>query len=251
MITAIVIDDVKKASELLIRYLNKYCPDVTVVAEADSVATGVQQIKTFLPDVVFLDIMMADGTGFNLLEQLKEIRFKTIFVTAYSDFAIKAFKFSAVDYLLKPLNIEELQAAVRKLTMESHLPSSREVIEVLLDNISNQENKGGNIVLSSRENSQIVQFNTIVRCEAQDNHTLFYLVSGETVLVKKTLKEYDELLTAYGFLRVHKSHLVNSIYITNYIKAPNSYLITMDRAQIPVSIRKKKEVQDILQKMKP
>ncbi len=251
MIKAVVIDDVKNARELLCRYLTNYCPEIQVVAEAGSVASGIETINRYSPDVVFLDILMADGTGFNLLEKLGKISFQTIFVTAYSDFAIKAFKFSAVDYLLKPINIDELKEAVKKVVASPALHSSKEMIDVLLDNISNHKNTSGNIVLSSQENSQIVQIDSIVRCEARDNYTLFHILGGEVILVTKTLKEYDELLTEYGFLRVHKSHLVNSNYILKYVKNDKAYIVTVDNSQVPVSLRKKKEVQDMLQKIKP
>jgi two-component system LytT family response regulator len=251
MIRALVIDDVKNARELLIRYLSNYCPEIEVVAEAGGVTSGLEAISKYSPDVVFLDILMADGTGFNLLEKLGKITFKTIFVTAYSDFAIKAFKFSAVDYLLKPIDIEELKTAVKKIGLSPALHSSKEMIDVLLDNISNHKNTSGNIVLSSQENSRIVRIDEIVRCEARDNYTLFNLLGGEVILVTKTLKEYDELLSEYGFVRVHKSHLINSSYIQKYIKSDKSYLVTIDNSQVPVSLRKKKEVQDMLQKIRP
>ncbi|MBI2270101.1 MAG: response regulator transcription factor [Bacteroidetes bacterium] len=249
MIKALIIDDEENLRVILARYLKEHCPEISVVGEANSVASGVNAINKYVPDIIFLDVMMPDGTGFNLLEHFVSIYFKIIFITAHNDFAIKAFKFSAVDYLLKPLNIDELKIAVKKITDQPALDSSKKIIEVLLDNIANQKSVSKKIVLSSQESDRIVPIDNILRCEAKESYTLFYLISKEIILITKTLKEYDGLLGEYGFIRVHKSHLINSKYIKKYVKNEAPYIIMEDNAQIPVSRRKKDELRNQLKKI--
>lgn len=230
---AIIIDDVLNARISLRSDIADYCPEVDVIGEAEGVVSGARLIKELKPDIVFLDIQMKDGTGFDLLEILPEVNFALIFTTSSDTYAIQAFRFSAVDYLLKPVDPEQLMQAVNKA--ES---AGRSKLEVL------QSNLGGSkrLALNSQEKIKVVDLDDVVRCESTGSYTLFFMKDKEQVLVTRTLKEYDSMLSDVGFLRVHQSHLINMAYISEFIKTDGGHLVLKDRTEIPVSSRKRSAV---------
>lgn len=231
MTRAIIIDDIENARISLKADLLDYCPDVEVVGEAEGVVSGVKAIKELNPDVVFLDIQMNDGTGFDLLEILPEVNFKLIFTTASNEFAIKAFKFSAVDYLMKPIDPIELREAVSKASFDFNFG-----VETLKHNLNNGIER---IALNSQDKIIVIKVLDIVRLESSGSYTLFYTKQGEQILVTKTLKEYDALLSDQGFIRVHQSHLINLDAVKEFVKNDGGYIKMLDGSDIPVSSRKK------------
>jgi two-component system, LytTR family, response regulator len=246
MIKAIIIDDEKKSRETLFFLLERYCPNVNVVAQADGYVSGMAAIKEVTPDVLFLDIQMPDGNGFKLLEDIGNINFDVIFTTAFDQYAIKAIKYSALDYLLKPIAPDDLKAAVEKMEKKKTGDDARTNINFLLENIKNKNTDFKKIVLSTSEGMYVVEIKNIIRCESDDCYTYFFMEDGKKVIVSKTLKEIEELLGEYNFLRPHRSHLINTIHIKNYIKTDGGTVIMSDGCHVPVSRRKKDIILDII-----
>ncbi len=239
---AIVVDDIEKFRGNLIQDLNDYCPNVEVVGTADGVVSAAKEIKTLKPDVVFLDIQINQGTAFDLLEILGEVDFKIIFTTASDEFAIKAFKLSAIDYLLKPIDIDELKAAVSKLKVDNV-----DDYELLQSNIKEEDKSNKRLALHSQDKIEIVEIGNIIRCESNMNYTQFFFKDGSKMLVTKTLKEFDKMLSGFGFYRVHQSHLINIDHLKEYIKIDGGYLKMLDGSSVPISTRKKSAVLKLLQ----
>jgi len=236
MIRTIIIEDEPNNREMLLRLLHENCPNVSVVADAESVRTGVDVILRFHPDLVLLDIKMEDGDAFDLLEQLENIDFKIIFITAFEEYALKAFKFSAVDYLLKPVNAEELIKAIDKVD-DQILKDLKLQLSALSNNLKSHESN--TIVLKTAENIHLVNVHEIIRCEADRSYTLFFLTNSKKIIISRPLKEVDELLKHQGFFRVHQSHLVNLSFIERFKKSEGGYVILKDSSQIPVAQRKR------------
>ncbi|HEY6160495.1 MAG TPA: LytTR family DNA-binding domain-containing protein [Bacteroidia bacterium] len=247
MYKAVIIDDLEQARQTLRKDLAAYCKEVEVIGEAGGVVEGAKLLRKLKPDVLFLDIQMPDGSGFDLLELLDEIKFKIIFITASDAYAIKAFRFSAVDYLLKPIDPDELKASVEKLG--ELRPAGKENVELLLNNIREKGKKHNRLALHTQDKIHIVNISDIVRCEANVNYTEFYFNGGKKLLVTKTLKDFDEMLSDNGFFRVHQSHLVNTHYIKEFIKGDGGYLIMTDGSNVPVSSRKRAEVVKMLEEL--
>ena len=199
------------------------------------------------PDILFLDIEMPDGDGFDLLDLVKTQSFKTIFTTASDAHALKAFKFSAIDYLLKPIDPEELHKAVLKARGTQDDPQS---MKVLHENISRSMNTMERMVLNTQDKLHVVRVADIIRCESDVNYTHIYLAGGEKVLVTKTLKEYDDLLSEHGFIRAHQSHLVNTLFIKEFVKADGGHLNLTTGGYVPVSTRKKPYVLQALEQLR-
>lgn len=239
MIRAVLIDDIKNSRVTLADDLKTYCPEVLLVGEADSVKTGVELIKASKPDIVFLDIELQDGTGFDILDSFDKIEFKIIFITGLDSYGIKAIKFSALDYLLKPVDTDDLVKAIHKYK-ESEIPYDLKAkVDYLLENIHGNKPKFKRLALSSAAKVNMVNIDDIIRCEAQSNYTLFHLSEGKQILVTKTLKEYENLLEEYSFMRVHHAHLINLNYLKEYIKTDGGYAIMKDNSNVPVSVRKR------------
>lgn len=233
----LIIDDENKARETIRDMLNIYCPEVEIIGEAESVLSGINSIKKLKPDLVFLDIKMPDGTGFDLLNRLDSKPFALIFLTAFDEYAVKAFRFSAVDYLLKPLDPDELMTAIERVVESKE--SENKSIDALLDNLKNIKNDNKKLVLKTAESIFLVNVSDIIRCESTGNYTQFFIVNQKPVLVSKTLKEYDDILTDYSFFRVHQSHLVNLNHIVRLDKADGGTLVLSYDHSVPVSTRKK------------
>ncbi|MEN8223933.1 MAG: LytTR family DNA-binding domain-containing protein [Bacteroidota bacterium] len=246
MIRGIIVEDEKHSRETLRGMLDRYCKNVTIVAEADSYRDGMKMIREHKPDVIFLDIQMPDGSGFRLLEELEEINFEIIFTTAFDQFAIKAIKYSALDYLLKPIDPEELVNALKKVESKIHQLGVNENIQVLLDNIKSKDADPHKIVLSTSEKIHIIETDQILRCESDNYYTNFFLIDGKKILVSKTLKENEELLGDHNFIRPHKSHLVNVKYIKGFLRIDGGYIEMTDGSKIPVSRRKREKIIEII-----
>lgn len=246
MLRAIIVEDELRSRETLRGLLKLYCKSVEIIGEAENVREGIRIIEEQKPDVVFLDIQMPDGSGFKLLESINNINFDVIFTTAYDQFAIKAIKFSALDYLLKPIFPDDLIKAVKKAEVKKEGKSSRENIEVLLENIKRPPTEPPKIVLSTSEKINVVKVEDIVRCESDDYYTFFYFKNGERLLISKTLKENEELLKEYNFIRPHKSHLINILFIKSYLKQDGGYILLTDGSKVPVSRRKKEKIIEII-----
>ena len=248
MITAVVIDDEALAREALTNMLNMFCPNIKIVGQGHNVESGISVINETMPDVVFLDIEMPDGTGFDLLKQFPSIDFKFVFVTAYQEYAIRAFKFSAIDYILKPVDPSDLIAAVEKLHETLKEEDTNKKFQAFIDNIQWDEKNPQKIILKTFESIIVVEKDTIVRCESQNNYTEFYFVDKPKILVSRTLKEFDDMLSSSGFFRAHQSHLVNLKHVVKYKRYPESHLILKDGTEVPVSVRKRELISDLLKK---
>ncbi|MCK4568788.1 MAG: response regulator transcription factor [Bacteroidales bacterium] len=246
MIRGIIVEDEKHSRETLRGMLDRYCKNVDVIAEAESYRSGLQVIKEHHPDVVFLDIQMPDGSGFRMLEELEEISFEIIFTTAFDQFAIKAIKYSALDYLLKPIDPEELVNALKKVERKLSNQKVNKNIQVLLDNIKSREAEPHKIVLSTSEKIHIIETDQILRCESDNYYTNFFLADGKKILISKTLKENEELLSDHNFIRPHKSHLVNVKYIKGFLRNDGGYIEMTDGSQIPVSRRKREKIIEVI-----
>lgn len=250
MLKAIIVDDEKISRDILNDYITKYCPDVKVCEQCDSVKTGLLSIEKHQPDIVFLDVEMPKGNGFDLLEQVKDIRFETVFVTAFDNYAIQALNYSAAYYILKPVSIDELVMAVDKIKTQKKKNVSGVHTKVLLENIKTKTIAQHKIVLPLQDGFEVVSLKDIVHCDAHDNFTDFYFVSGQKMMICRTLKFYEELLADSGFMRVHKSHLINLDHVTKYRKGKGGQLTMSNGAVIDVSPNKKDELMEQFEKGK-
>lgn len=242
-IRAFIVDDEVNSRQTLRSMIERYYPHVKILGEADSAIAAIQRIKKIEIDVLFLDIQMPDGSGFYVLEQLRPLNFDVIFTTAFDKFAIRAIKTSALDYLLKPIDPDELAIAIQKASEASE---KRKVnVDVLLENINPKAEKR-KIMLSTFEGMHMVYISDIVRCEADDYYTKFILNEGKNIMVSKTLKETEELLEDQGFIRTHKSHMVNISYVKTFMRNDGGYLVLKNGDKIPVSRRKKEYVLEVL-----
>ncbi len=250
MITAILIDDDANLRNGMKSFLARYAPEISIIGEADSVESGVETMQKLNPQVVFLDIQLGDGTGFDILEQLAakvgKVTSNIVFITAHEQYAIKAFRFSALDFLLKPVDPEELQKVVEKLKKVLDKNDNYAHIDLLLENIRKKVDNFKRIALSTSDGIHLFEISDIIRCESEDNYTKFYIKNNKPVLISKTLKEYEDLLTEHGFERIHQSHLINLSYLKSYIKKDGGYVIMADNSNLPISQRKKERLQELL-----
>ncbi len=239
-LTSIVVDDIPVALEMLCADIEKNHPEIEIIGRAASVIEAAKLLQKQKPDILFLDIMLGDGTGFDILEIVPNLQSKIIFVTASDAYAIKAFKFAAIDYILKPYSNEDLANSIAKA--KEQIQPNKEQIAVLHDAIKNPASANQKISLHTSEKIIVVQLSEIIRCKSDNNYTTFYLENGQKILVSKTLKYFADMLKEHGFLRVHQSHLINTKYIKEFIKSDGGYLILKDKSNIPVSVRKRNEV---------
>jgi two-component system, LytTR family, response regulator len=244
--TAVIIDDIDNSRASLAHDLGKYCPTIQVIGQANSVKSGIEIIREMRPEVVFLDIQLGDGIGFEILEKLKNINFQVIFTTGLDTYGVKAIKFSALDYLLKPVDPDELMEAVGKLEKNGKKDSVQESINLLLDNMRDIKPGNKRIALNSSDKVHMVNVSDIIRCESEGSYTIFHLKGKEQIIVTKNLKEYEILLEEYGFVRVHHSHLINFAYLKEFVKKDGGYVIMTDHSQVPVSFRKKNHLLDLM-----
>ena len=245
MLRAVVIDDMDHVRSKNIDLIKEHCPNVSIMAEAVDVKSGIEVIRKFLPDLVFLDVEMPDGTGFDLLQQLKPIHFKVIFITGFQDFAIRAFRFSAIDYLLKPLDPQDLIEAVTKAEDVLARENMELKLGTLFSNMERPKNQQ-KMVLKTAEKLYSVDIRDIVHCESERNYTTFYFVNAPKLVVSTTLKEYETLLVPLGFFRPHQSHLINMSHFDHYVKADGGVIVMKNQARIPLASRKRDEFMELV-----
>lgn len=243
---ALIVDDELSNQENLQQLLKSYANDVHVCAVTGTVDEAATAIKLHQPELLFLDIQLYDQSGFDLLKQLDEINFEIIFVTAYDQYGIQAVKFAALDYLLKPIDIDELAAAVNKARKAVQQKNKNERLGHLLEYLKEENPTSPRIALPLFSETRYVSINDIVHCKADNTYTLFMLTNGEQVLVSKTLKEYADMLAGYSFLRTHQSYLVNIDYIKSWLREDGGTLLLKDNTKIPVSKLNRQKVKDIL-----
>lgn len=244
---ALIIDDEKNGRENLAGLIRQYCPQLSIVAEAASVGEAILKIEESRPRLIFLDIEMPGGNGFKLLEHFKTFPFEVIFVTAYDNFAIKAIRFSASDYILKPINLNELIAAVEKVCRRITQQNENEQIRQLYLNTRHPANP--KIGLPTGERIEFVEVNSIIRCQGESNYTHIYFTDRKPVLSAKSLIEFEELLGEYGFIRVHKAHLVNLNHVTSLSKNDGGILTMSNGDSVMISRRRKDFVSESLKNM--
>jgi len=247
MINAIIIDDERHSCDALKMLLEKCCSQVQVSAMCYSAEEGIKKIHELKPQLVFLDIEMPHMNGFQMLEQLPAINFEIIFTTSYDQYAITAFKFSALDYLLKPVDREELEKAIQKVSKKITPPVSQQ-LEILLQKINQPAIIIQKIALPTMQGLEFVPVDSIINCSSNNNYTEFFLADKKRLLVSRTLKEVEDMLADHSFLRVHNSHVVNVNAITRYVKGEGGYLVMTDGSTVDVS-RSRKDL--LLQKLQP
>lgn len=246
---AVLIDDEISNLENLGALLEKHCPKVTITATAQNVSDAVNAIKKHLPQLVFLDIQMGEQTGFDVLKLLSTRNFEVIFVTAYDQYGIQAVKFAALDYLLKPIDIEELINAVNKAEYKLTTQIQNSQLDFLLQQLKKPETNATKIALQMQNEIRYVPISEIIRCEADNTYTHFFLSSDEKILVSKSLKEYADLLRSNGFLRTHRSHLVNPKYVKSWLKEDGGILLLISGEKIPISKPNKDTVKQALRQL--
>jgi two-component system, LytTR family, response regulator len=241
MLNAIIVDDEPHCCKTLESLLRRYCPEVSVIATCANGVDASQAIRQLNPGLVFLDVEMPKMNGFEMLEQLHEINFHLIFVTSYDAYALRAIRFSAIDYLLKPVDREELQIAVQKVVkrMQAPLP---EQLRIILEKIQHPSASSGKIALPTMEGLQLIPVRSIVSCEANDNYTTLTLKNNKKIVISCTLKVIEELLEDHSFIRVHRSFVVNLDEVEKYVKADGGYLVMSDGSEILISRNKKEEL---------
>lgn len=239
--TAVIVDDEKDSRDILAGYVTKYCPDIVVKGFGQSVDTGLQAIREHEPDIVFLDIEMPYGNGFDLLDKAGDLTFDTIFVTAFDHYAIQALNQSASYYLLKPIDIDELVKAVDKVRQERQDNQHNRHTRLLLENlkVGTAQQK---IMLPTMEGFEIIDIQKIIYCEAVDNFTRFHLEEGQPLLICRTLKYFEEVLKDFRFIRIHRSYLINPNYVIRYSKGKGGSVTMKNNKELEVSPNKKKEI---------
>ncbi|MCP4311602.1 MAG: response regulator transcription factor [Bacteroidetes bacterium] len=242
---AVIVDDEKHARENLSGLLSEYCPNIKVIGEAADPSTAEKLINELNPDLLFLDIRLSNTTGFELLGNLKSRDFGVIFVTAYDNYAIKAIKFSAVDYILKPINHKELVEAIRKFTQKVESERKSIQLELLIENLS-KERAFNRLGVTTEDRIELLLVKKIIRLKGESNYTRIFMEGGKTVLVSKTLVEFEDLLRDLGFLRVHKTHVVNIDRVKSMEKNGDIKLLLDNGTIVPVSRRRKAGVVESL-----
>jgi two-component system LytT family response regulator len=240
-LTAVIVEDLAPALDALRKDLADCCPEVEVIGTAGGVVEGAKLLRQCSPDLLFLDIMLGDGTAFDLLEILPDLTARLIFVTASEEFALRAFRFAAVDYLLKPVTGDQLRGAVDRAAALSG-PADPERLQILQENLRSPTRLPDRISLHTADRIQIVAIRDIIRCEADDNNTRFVLTDQRTIFVTKTLKHFERLLSEHEFLRVHQSHLVNLRHVLEFRKTDSGYLHMSNEEEVPVASRKRSAV---------
>ncbi len=249
-IKALIIDDEALSADMLAYLIEKNVPAITQLKRTTSAFEGLQLIESFKPELLFLDIQMPFLSGFELLTKLPQHPFSIIFTTAYNKYAINAIRFSALDYLLKPIDADELKQSIdRYLLQRSEKIQLQELYRNFMDNLNRPGNNQYRLALHTHQGLKLVAPQDIIRCEANNNYTVFFLADRSSITTSKTIKEYEEILSEYNFVRVHKSHLVNLSFVE--ILTPKNQLILHDKTHIEVSRRRKPELVEILKSKSP
>ena len=243
----LIIDDENRTRDFVKKMIDSFNLDLDVYTDGENVETGIEAINRIQPDILLLDIQMPDGTGFDVLNSIETKNFEVIFITAYQEYAIKAIKFSALDYILKPIDSEELHSSI--ITAIDCLEFKREETQFVALENNIQPNNRRKLVLKTQECVFVVDLNEIIRCEADKNYTFFYLNSGKKILVSRTLKDYETMLNGYGFFRIQQSHLINLEYLDRYDKQQGGAIIMKDGTSVPLSPAKKDQFFKLLEKL--
>ena len=245
MIRCVIVEDEEIARKVLKSLLAQYCQDVMVCAEADDIVSGKAMIESFRPDLVFLDIEMPGGSGFKLLSSVDNADFEVVFITAYEQFAIKAIRHDALDYILKPIDPKELVAAVEKVKESKYKKTLKKQYDNLLKNLDPEQLVVRKISISTTDKIHLINVDDIIRCESDNYYTIIFFKDGSNLLVSKTLKDMEQKLEEYDFVRTHKSHLANIRCIRNFIKDEMMVVMT-DGTKVPVSKRKKERILEVI-----
>lgn len=245
---AVLIDDEKNALEMLEWMLQKNCPEVEIVAMCDSPFDGLAKIKELNPDLIFLDIEMPQLNGFDLLDKVGKHDADVIFITAYNQFAIRAFKICALDYLLKPVDADDLKSAVQK-AMNKKSKVSQEQLDILMNYIKPDKPKPRRVALTASDHLIFVETEKIIYCESDSNYTIFFLTTGEKVMVSKTLKDVEEILEGSDFFRIHASYLINMKHVSKFTRGDGGYVVMSNNQHITVSRKKKDEFFEMFSKI--
>lgn len=247
-INAVLIDDEKHNLDNLRELLAAYCPQVNVCDTALNADDGKAAIFKHQPQLLFLDIQMPGKNGFDLLRELNHYDLEVIFVTAYDNYAIQAMRFAAVDYLLKPIDINELRSAVARAIKKHSIKSTNQQLENLVHLLKSKQNKEEQrIALTTLKETRFIKTTDIIRCESSNNYSTFFLQDGEQLLVSKPIYEYEEILKDHGFIRCHQSHLVNKKFIKSWRKEYGDFLLLFNGTEVPVSRSKKEEMKRVLE----
>ena len=248
MINTIIVDDEDHVRGTLGKFLEKYCPEVKVTGEAGSVSEAKEVINRLNPDLILLDIQLGDGTGFDLLKKFENPSFKVIFITAHDEYAIQAFKVSAMDFLLKPVNPLELKEAVSraKQAVQKELKIKLNALET---NMGKDNGIGKKIVIKTLENIHVIEISTITHCESDGSYTSIFTIEQEKIVSSKPIKEYEEILAGYGFFRIHRSYLINLSHIRRFEKSDGGNVILSGSAKVPVASRKKEELLELFEQI--
>jgi two-component system LytT family response regulator len=241
MYTTLIVDDEKPQQDLLSRMLINNFPGLQLTGICSSVDEGIERIKTVKPQLVFLDVVMPPLTGFDLLNRLTPVDFDVIFTTSHEEYAVNAFKVSAVDYLLKPFTLEQLTEAIEKFEKKMHLKQSLLHIETLLHNLDSHSYDAVKIALPTLNGFTFIQLGEIIRCESDNTYTTFFLRNKTKMMVSKTMKECEDILSGYDFCRIHNSHMINMQYIKDYIKGEGGQVRMCDNSIVDVSRKRKQE----------
>lgn len=243
----LIIDDEKPTRELIKLMIDSFGLDFEVYSHGENVKSGILAIKQIQPDLVLLDIQMPDGTGFDLLHSIGQVNFEVVFITAFEEYAIQAIKFSALDYILKPIDAEDLHVSLKRAISKINSKFDDSVLQALQYNLLPINKR--KLVLKTQESNYVVEIDDIIRCESYKNYTFFFLKTGKKILVSRTLKDYDTLLSPFHFFRVQQSHLVNLNYVDRYDKQDGGSVIMKDGVSIPLSPVKKDQFFKMLENL--
>ena len=245
MLKIVIIDDETDARSSLRSLINTYCPDLKIVGEAHSVSSGVALIRQVQPQLVLLDIKMSDGTGFHLLDKFSQPSFRVIFITAYDDFALKAFKYNAIDYILKPIDTDEL---IKTIDNASQFIAKDVAYHEQVNNLIENTKQGAfeKLVLPASEGLHFIKLEDIIYLQSEGNYTQFHTQQGEKILVSKTIKSYEEILPPHIFYRIHQSYVINITYVKKYLKEDGGYALLESGVKVPISRRKKEGFLELL-----
>ena len=246
---AIIIEDEVRSQTVLESLLNITCPDVQVVGTADSITSSIKLIQEANPDLIFLDVQLKDGLGFQVLEELSDIDAAVIFTTAYDQYAIKAFRFSAIDYLLKPIEIEELKNAVEKTRESRHLDYAKKQLAGFIHNLNLSTNDPPLLSVSTSDSVEFVKIKEIIRCEASGAYCKIFVKDSKMIMISKVIKELEQLLQEYNFFRAHQTHLINLSEIRQYKRYDNTIMMS-DNSTIPLARSRKDGFFKMINKLK-